>query len=207
MAHRYTFRNTPPNADAIDRAAISLLPAGTVLGEVFRCMMQFKTFTFNLTRRGIGGSLFGSIPMHERQGFMKDLARGIKDPDTLSILAEFATMASALAYTSICANALLENKPLPDYQDTRVWKAAVIKGGGLGLFGDYYFKEFNRYNRRIESELAGPVGSDLIELIYNGNDEQKQMLESNEDMMKYLSKNIPGQNLFYLRPIIKMMVE
>jgi hypothetical protein len=38
---------------------------------------------------------------------------------------------------------MLKEEKMLDFVDTKVWQAAVLKGGGLGLFGGYLFGEYS----------------------------------------------------------------
>ncbi|MDF3034353.1 MAG: hypothetical protein K0R76_1307 [Alphaproteobacteria bacterium] len=66
---------------------------------------------------------------------------------------------------------------MPDPEDGKVWQAAILKGSGLGLFGDYLFEESCRYGHTFLTEAAGPtagVASDVFALY---TDARKQRLE------------------------------
>ena len=92
---------------------------------------------------------------------------------------------------------------MPDPEDGKVWKAAMLKGGGLGIFGDFLFQEYSHYGRSFITEAAGPmmgVASDVFALYADAKngDWDKTRTQS----LKLLKRNTLGQNLFYLEPAL-----
>ena len=98
---------------------------------------------------------------------------------------------------------MLQGKDIPDPTDAKVWGAAVVKGGGLGIYGDFFFGEYSRYGRTFTNELLGPVLGDVNSLakIFSLAKEGK-WTQSHTDLVTLIKRNIPGRNLFYLEPIL-----
>jgi hypothetical protein len=112
---------------------------------------------------------------------------------------------TVLGYLSLCANKLLQGQELPDPSDSKVWQAAMLKGGGLGLYGDFLFGEYSRYGRPLSSEMLGPVLSDInsiAELYTKAKAGSWSKVETQS--FNLIKRNIPGRNLFYLEPIMAL---
>jgi hypothetical protein len=79
-----------------------------------------------------------------------------------------------------------------------VWTAAMTQGGGLGIYGDYLFGEFNRFGNSPEETFLGPTAgtaSDILKLwskIRSGDD-------PTADGIRLGVNNAPFANLFWTR--------
>jgi hypothetical protein len=54
-----------------------------------------------------------------------------------------------------------------DPQDTtnpQFWTHSLLKGGGLGIFGDLLFQDYTRFGSSVGALAAGPLGGDIEEL-------------------------------------------
>ena len=107
--------------------------AGTGLGEAVRFMMQFKTFPITFILRPLKAATIDNIPLIERQGNWKDVINAFKHAGTFSQATQLFVGASALGYISICANQWLKGEDMPELNQKTI-EAAMLKGGGLGLF-------------------------------------------------------------------------
>jgi hypothetical protein len=115
---------------------------------------------------------------------------------------------TVLGYVSMCANKMLKSEAISDPEDGKVWKAALLKGGGLGLYGDFLFQEYSRYGRTLPTEMAGPmmgVTADVFALYNDARDGRWGKMQ--QDGLRLLKRNIPGQNLFYLEPAVAAALE
>ena len=82
------------------------------------------------------------LPIAERTGNYKDIIRSLQNPTTLGLMGQLLMGTTVLGYVSMCANKMLKDEAIPDPEDGKVWKAALLKGGGLGLYGDFLFQEY-----------------------------------------------------------------
>jgi hypothetical protein len=112
---------------------------------------------------------------------------------------------TTLGYLSLNAARMLKGeKPLAP-NENGVFMASVLKGGGLGLYGDFIFGEYDRYRHNLLESLAGPIGGDLIDIgkIYS------KAIQGEPDAIdlatNLFKRNIPGRNLFYLTPALFMV--
>ena len=169
-----------PSPHALDRYSAALgTRAGTPLGEVARFLMQFKQFPITYWNRSV-----------------KDYQSTPKILSTMLILSTIG------GYASIAANNLLSGKEVPELNIDNL-QAAMLKGGGLGLYGDFIFGEHNRYGHNIYQTMASPamsgaadiasIMSDVIEGKVDDATKKAQML---------IRRNTPCRNLFYLAPAL-----
>jgi hypothetical protein len=119
--------------------------AGSITGELLmRNIAMYKSFpveilhthmarymAMNGTKRGkyLATFLIGSMFMGALAVQMKDLARG-KDPRNMDPTSE---------------------------EGLKFWAAAAAQGGGLGIFGDFFFSDANRFGKGPVTTFMGPV--------------------------------------------------
>lgn len=176
---------------------------GTIDGEFWRFLLQFKTFPLTFIMRPLKSVTVDQLPIAERTGNWKDIIRAFQNPTTLGLMGQLLMGTTVLGYLSMSANNMLQGKGIPDPEDGKVWKAAFLKGGGLGIFGDFLFQEYSRYGRSFLAEMGGPmmgVANDLLALYTDAKDGEWD--KTREQSLKLLKRNMIGQNLFYLEPAL-----
>jgi hypothetical protein len=119
---------------------------GTPAGEAVRLMMQFKTFVTTYMTRTMGREF-------RRDGMD---AGGI---------AHLVVATTALGYLSMTLKELAKGRQPREPEDAadyrRLLTAAMVQGGGLGIYGDFLFGEANRFGGGIIATLAGPSAGTL----------------------------------------------
>jgi molecular chaperone GrpE (heat shock protein) len=170
---------------------------GTWLGEFIRFFMQFKTFPITFVTRPLKAMTVDQIPLVERHGNWKDVIHSFQHPQTWGLLTHLAVTTTALGYISLCANDWLQGKEeLPDPTELKTFQAALIKGGGAGIFTDFLLNDYSRYGRPFTQEFAGPVFSDINEIMKIISKARKGELDHpQEEMVKLMLRNTPGRNL------------
>jgi hypothetical protein len=172
--------------------------AGTVEGALLRMFMQYKQYPVNYIARSLKDYTVGQLPVHERTGTIGDIPRGIARS---RIFPSLIITATALGYLSIAAKKIAKGEEVPDPQDYKTWEYALIKGGGLGFYGEFLFSQYNRYNHTFLQELSGARTADIfvvVPAIYtdikNGNPERAQAATKS-----LICRNLAlGHSLFYL---------
>jgi len=165
-------------------------PPGTFIGEVLRSFNQFKSF----------GAVF--VLLHGRRVHQM-IAGGEK-------AAGAVYAGSLLLSTTILGGVALQLKQVAagreprDPADVAFWGAAILQGGGLGIYGDFLFSNVNRYGGGFSTTLAGPVVQRLNDLwnLTGGNAVQLASGEKTHfgrELVKFARGNIPGGNIWYLR--------
>ena len=129
-----------PSASLRGRAVYQVGAPGTFWGEMARSGIMYKSFAFSMMFNQLGRVLFHKV-------------RGNR-AGNIAMLATVTTVAGAL---SIQMKELAKgNNPRP-MDSRKFWMAAVLQGGGLGIFGDFANASQNRFGGGIASTLAGPA--------------------------------------------------
>lgn len=153
------------------------LPPGTLAGEAFRFMAQFKSFPLAYGRRVFQ-------PAFANRDWMG-----------LGHLFIATTVFGALAQS---LKMLVRGQTPPDYTDPKNVMAAMVQGGGWGIYGDFLFGEFNRYGSDLGNTLLGPTygqAADLAKAYAQARDGK-----FNAGMMwRMILNNLPAANLWYTR--------
>lgn len=169
----------------------SLMPPGTLRGEIFRSALLFKSFPMAMYN------------LHGR--------RMLNQPGTWS-KARYA-IGFGLYMTSLGALAaqlkLLAAGKDPQPMDTPQFLGkAIVQSGGLGLFGDLLYNSENSYGGGVLATLAGPLLGQTLPNIVDataGNvlravdGDPKSNPEFVKDIATAAEKEIPGRNLWYAR--------
>lgn len=187
---RATHAVVEPNARARAFMTRGTQP-GTLAGELFRLIGQFKSFPVAMTQMILGREIYGRG--YNTLGDYVKNGRG----DMLGMVTLMATY-TALGYAAMSIKDLLKGKNPRPMNDTRTWMAAFIQGGGAGIYGDFLFGKFDRMGGTVTSTLAGPTfgnldaAFDLWSRIRSGDDAAAAGF-------RFAMNNTPFINLFYTR--------
>lgn len=179
-----------PVADLRTRATFnSIAPRGTWFGEIVRSALQFKAFPISI------------MMTHGRRMFDYDLWTGAKY--AVGMMGSMTIMgALALQLKEISKGK--DPRAMGDEHAAEFWGAAILQGGGLGIFGDFLGASENRFGGGFASTLAGPgvqtaqnvadfsVGN--IAKAVRGDDTQ-----FGSDFVKIVRQETPGGSLWYAR--------
>lgn len=178
---------------------------GTFIGEVLRSFSQFKSFGAvfmilhgaRVARAAIGGHAAGGV---------------------MSGVTAAAPYAGALLIsTTLFGSLALQLKQVAAGREPRdpatvdFWGAALLQGGGLGIYGDFLFSNINRYGGGFSTTLGGPVvqrANDIWNLTA-GNAIQLASGEKTHfgrELVKFARGNVPGGNIWYARLAWERMV-
>lgn len=164
---------------------------GTLKGEAFRFMMQFKAFPITFHTKVLSRELGGYGP---RQALLQGKGEALG-------------FTALIAGTTILGMGAMQMKEILKGRSPRdpfgenwrsTWTAAFLQGGGAGIFGDFLFGEYNRFGRSLTDTLAGPtIGTvgDLAELFarFRAGD------DFGGKLVRVLQSNTPFVNLFYTK--------
>lgn len=171
------------------------LNPGSAGGVIARFVMQFRSFSIGFMRKilfdmynqdisagakamNIGKYVAATTIMGYVAGAMKDISKG-REP-----------------------RKLLNEDGRPD---TGTMTAALLQGGGLGIFGDFVFGEYNRFGGNLSNTLAGPViGGTLTDLasLYSSVKEGKDV---RGNALRIALDNTPFINAFYSRMAVNYL--
>lgn len=188
-----------PEADARVRGITTQgSRADSILGQAARSVAMYKSFPVAI----ISTHLYRGLA--QRGGWKKG-----------AYLAEFLVLTTALGALGMQLNSIVKGKDPQDPTDPETaaafWGAAVLKGGGLGIFGDFLFSETNRFGGGLPETLAGPVASaagDVLDLTF-GNAARAiggSKVNLGRDVVQFARNYAPGTNLWYSRLALQRTV-
>jgi len=170
---------------------------GTIAGEVTRSFAMYKNFpvtvlnthvarSFSLNGVAAGGKYFGAFLvtatlMGALAMQLKEVAKG-RDPINMNPI-----------------------------ENPKFWGAAILQGGGLGIFGDFMFSQTNRFGGGLAETVSGPVvglANDLRNLTI-GNILQLVTGEDTNfgrEMVNFAARYTPGSSLWYIRLGLERLV-
>ncbi len=169
---------------------------GTAAGESIRFVTQFKSFGVTALTKVLGRQVYG----YGGKTLSDQLKKGV---GANLGLANAIIGTSFLGYFVMQAKEVMRGKePRPATPET--FMAAMLQGGGLGLYGDFLFAETNRFGGGgFVSDLLGPsvstVGdfSDLLIKAKNAGFNGEENLGG--DAIRLVKNNTPFANLFYTK--------
>jgi len=119
---------------------------GTIPGEILRSFLQFKTFPLSVISKHWGRA----IGMYNNAG------------SKVGYIAALVALQTVLGAISMAVNDIVSGRDPttldPDSENfEKNLTAAALKGGGMGLYGDFLFAEVNGYGRTLFGALGGPM--------------------------------------------------
>ena len=163
------------------------------MGRAFSSsLFMFKTFP-------ITGMMTHLLPAIRR-------ARVHRKYDHLAMVTLATTMIGGMA---IQVKNLVKGKSTEDMENYGFWSAAFLQGGGLGLFGDFFLGDYSRFGRNPVTELTGPMGGLMADVLgatkgnFDKSMEGKELKNFKRDVFRLLKRNMPLQNLWYTRLLLE----
>lgn len=177
--------------DARIRGAMSAgLQRGTIMGEAVRSMTQFKSFpmTFMMTHA-------------MRATTQGDMGNRLYRTTQLFVL---MTLAGA---ATVQMQSLISGRDPNDMSTGQFWTEATIRGGGLGMLGDFVHSSVSRGGEGITQLLAGPAPGAVIGAT---GDVAQWMTGAKELNGKTLAQHVkgwtPGSSLWYSKMATDRMI-
>ena len=165
------------------------LQRGTAGGEIMRSITQFKAFPFALVARmWARGS---ALPTRLQKAYFGGSL----------LLATTLFGAAALQINNIASG----RKP-QEMDDTNFWIEAMLKGGALGVYGDFIFSDKNSYGATMGEMAIGPLGSSLTQFADLTLGNARRALSGDDthvgaDAVRFVKGLTPGANLWYTKAV------
>ena len=169
--------------------------AGTGWGEAIRFFGQFKAFPVSIVMKVLGREL--DYFKGRKQG---DIGRGIRGMGALMITS------AMLGYMSMTLKDLLKGRSPRDITKPKTIMAALLQGGGLGIYGDVLFNEV-RDKYALLGGLIGPIGvttADVLMAIKHGT--RLEFSKASKSAYDAVTAMIPFYNLFYIKSAFDYMI-
>lgn len=167
---------------------------GTVPGELLRSVLMYKNFALTLYYTHIRRA-FLQPGLAGKGRYMADLVIG-------------QTLMGALALQLYEIAKGRDPRPMTDAE---FWGAALLKGGGLGIFGDFLFTDVNSYGRGLAETVSGPMvgAANDVRRLTIGNLAQlpdEGPTNFGREMTNFLRRYTPGGSIWYLRLAYERLV-
>lgn len=167
--------------------------AGTVHGEFLRTFTQFWSFSQAVVGRHLAPA-----------------ARGYGGKHPVALMAHLILATTAMGYVSLQAKEIVKGrKPRPmvdgegEFTGGKVFLAALLQGGGLGLYGDFLFGEANRMGLSSLTAFGGPAIGDAERLYQILNKLAYGSAESRDDvpgdLLRWGATMTPFLNVWYTK--------
>lgn len=186
-----------PAASLRGRATVDLGTSGSAGGEFSKSALMYKNFTLSLMYNQLG-----RIFHHKVNG------------SRAANIAMFATFTTAAGALSMQLKDVARGNDPRDMTDWKFWKAAMIQGGGLGIFGDFLYSTENRFGGGFGSTVAGPVvgfandAGSLLNTIGSAmiSDDPKKTDRAQRDLINFANRYSGPTNLWYLNTAFDRLV-
>ncbi len=124
------------------------LKPGTAWGEAVRLFTQFWSFSAGVMGRHV-------VPA----------SRGFAGRQSVALLAHLIVASTLMGVLTIQAKQISKGRTPRPLDNPGLWPAALLQGGGLGLYGDFLFGEYARSGMPATlSSFGGPAVSELERL-------------------------------------------
>ncbi len=160
---------------------------GTVWGALVETMLQFKSFPLTVLTQQI-------IP-----GF-----KGTAGLNSMASVAHMIVGATILGYFAMQSKQLAKGKTLREMSGETVM-AAFLQGGGGGIYGDFFFADYNRYGGGFLDTALGPTAGSMTE--FAG---MTRALFTEDRVgpkaLRFAKGHTPFANLFYTQAALDYLV-
>ncbi len=180
----------PNSSHRAKTALLDVNQPGTLHGEFIRSFAQFKSF-------GAVVMILHGLRIHNM------FASGQKAKGA-AYTAGIVASTALLGAISVQLKQIAAGRDPQDMTPPSFWGAALLQGGGLGIYGDFLFADLNRFGGGFASTIAGPIvqrANDFWNLTA-GNVVQLASGEKTHfgrELVRFARGNIPGGNIWYLK--------
>jgi len=188
-------------------------PRGTLAREVSELFFVFKGFPMTVALKMLGRER----TRLDGGGAKQWWSFGDKGKWRIALLLAEAT---ALGYLSMTVKDMLKGRTPKKLigedgkPNMAVLMAAMQRGGGLGIYGDFLFSEYDMRMRDFVSAASGPVFSQLNPVFDILTSARKSATEEDGPdaesvlyrMERFAEDNTPFINIFYIKPILDYFI-
>ncbi|MES1993186.1 MAG: hypothetical protein V4457_06175 [Pseudomonadota bacterium] len=175
------------------------LQRGTLKGELTKSFFLFKSFPLAMIERHV--------------------MRGMSLPNKGGRAVYLATLLAAttvLGMASLQVDQVLQGKDprdmnLADKGGIRNWIAAMLKGGSLGIYGDFLFSDTSQHGNSPIATITGPVlgtAEDVFNLTQGNIVQAIQGKPTNAgaELVRFAKGNTPGASLWYAKAALDHLI-
>jgi len=175
------------------------LQRGTWKGELSRSFFLFKSFPIAMITR------------HWMRGMSMETAGG-KAAYIAGLVASTTVLgAAALQINEVLSGRDPRNLNPAEKGGVRNWIHAMLKGGSLGIYGDFLFSEATQHGQSPVASVMGPVigmGESMFNLTQGNVVQALQGKDTHAgaELVKFVKGNLPGANLWYAKAALDHMI-
>lgn len=185
-----------PSQSLRGKANVLVARPGTIGGELIRSTLMFKNFTITAMFNQLGRVFYHKV-------------RG----NRVANIAMLATVTTAAGLISLQLKEMAKGRDPRPLDGKTLW-AAVLQGGGLGIFGDYLYSTENRFGGGFAGTVAGPVvglandAGGLLQRIVtataSGDPDKIDAMQ--RELVRFANSYSGPTNLWYLNQALDRMV-
>lgn len=188
-----------PIPNASERAIMNQgTQPGTPLGEALRFIMQFKSFPITAIHKQIGREIYGYGAMSMKESFLQGKGSAIG-------LAHLIGSTTLFGYLGLVLKDLAKGKEPRRMNNEKVVLAAMAQGGGLGIYGDFLFGEYQKYGRSALGTVAGPTLGQFDSVMAMWSSAVRGE-DFGAEAIRFGVSNTPFMNLFYTKAAMDYMI-
>lgn len=171
---------------------------GTWKGELTRSFFQFKSFSIAMLMRHIGRG------MAQEGGWGK--ARYI---------AALVASTTVMGGMAIQLSEIASGRDPKDITDDGKWGvpglrfglASFLKGGALGLYGDFLFSDTSQGGGSPLASIGGPIAGDLEQIFkLKDNAADGEVNQTGAKLIRLAKSHLPAANLWYTKAAVDHMI-
>ncbi len=170
------------------------LQPGTVLGELGRSVLQFKSFPITMMTR------------HWR--------RMLNDPGKLSKAEYSAALilgTTLMGAVGVQLNELLNGRDPLDMTQPSFWGRAALKGGSLGFYGDFLQSQSSQHGTSAFAGMLGPSLGLVEELLNLSQGNIIQAIQGEDtragaESLRTIKGLTPGSSLWYAKGVLDHLI-
>jgi len=169
---------------------------GGMSGEILRSFAMYKNFPVTITMMLYRNMMMQS-GMASRMGFAATYGLMLTGVGALTVqMQQLAKGRDPISMNPANKHGL------------KFWGQAALTGGGLGIWGDFLFRDVNRFGGGIEGTLAGPMAgfaADSLKLTVGNALEAVQGKDTHigAEALNYARRYLPGGNIWYARTVLQ----
>jgi hypothetical protein len=194
-----TNRAIPSSSMPVQVAFRGATPRGSIPGEAMAAVSFLKSFPTTMVMRHL------IRPLQELPSQKTFMGRAFGPrAQYLALLTVGMVGAGALANQ---LGALANLQDPHDMTDPAFWGKAALKGGGLGIVGDFIFSDLNTFGGGLSQIIAGPI-PEMIDDFRNltiGNIEEAldpdKDMNFSADLLRFFNSWTPGTRIWWLRGV------
>lgn len=166
---------------------------GNLATELYRSALQFKSFPIAMMMR------HGQRAMGQQTGWGK-----------AGYVAGLVGLTSVLGGLAMQVNEIASGRDPRDMSDPMFWGQAILKGGALGIYGDFLFADYTQFGGSLAGVVGGPILGD-VETLMRATMGNIQRAGEGKDAsgaaaVQLLKGKVPFANLWYTKAATDRMI-